>query len=138
VVAPADVAERLGLSANNAIVVRRENWYYADGEPVQLGVTYMLPAIAERAALAAITTPESGGLYARLDQADHRLVRAREEIQARLPTSDEATALHLPSGVPVLEVLHTGFGTSGRPIEVTRFVLRADLIGIDCELPVGD
>lgn len=135
---PVLVAERLCLSADKRIVVCRENRYYADGEPIQLCLTYLPADLANRAALSAITTPEDGGLYSRLDKAGHRLTRAREEITARLPTPYETTVLRLPAGVPVLEVVHTGLAGDGRPIEVTRFVLRADLAGIDCEMPVGE
>jgi len=135
---PALVAERLGLSADKRIVVCRENRYYADGEPVQLGFTYLPADLAEHADLSAVTTPDDGGLYGRLDRAGHRLTRTREEIAARLPTPYETTVLRMPAGVPVLEILHTGFAGDGRPIEVSRFVLRADLAGIDCELRASE
>jgi GntR family transcriptional regulator len=135
--APALIAERLGLSADKHVLVCRENRYYADGDPVQLCFTYLPADLASRADLSAVTTPDDGGLYARLDRAGHRLTRAREEIGARLPTPYETTVLRVPAGIPVLEVVHTGFASDGRPIEVTRFVLRADLAGIDCEMPVN-
>lgn len=135
--APAVIAERLGLSANTP-VVGRENLYYADGEPVQLGVTYMAVELAERAALAAVTAPQAGGIYSRLADAGHLYNHSREEIGARLPTRYETTALSIPVGVPVLDVLHTSYSISGAPIEVTCFVLRADLASIHCEVPVGE
>jgi GntR family transcriptional regulator len=34
-----DVAERLRLDPATACVVRRENWYFADGGPVRVAVT---------------------------------------------------------------------------------------------------
>jgi GntR family transcriptional regulator len=40
--------------------------------------------------------------------------------------------------VPVLDGLHTNFGADRQPFEVTRFVLRADLNGLDYEMPVED
>ncbi|MCG7321627.1 GntR family transcriptional regulator [Arsenicicoccus bolidensis] len=44
---PAEVAERLRIDPKDDTVVRRENWYYADDEPVQIGVTYSPWSIVE-------------------------------------------------------------------------------------------
>jgi GntR family transcriptional regulator len=44
----------------------------------------------------------------------------------------------MPAGVPVIEVLHTGFDENRRPFEVTRFVMRAGLNGLDYGMPVED
>jgi GntR family transcriptional regulator len=64
--------------------------------------------------------------------------RMREEVHARMPAPDEAVALCLPPGVPVLEIVHTSYDSQTRPFEVTRFVLRADLGGLDYEISVED
>ncbi|MCM0676467.1 hypothetical protein NCC78_17500 [Micromonospora phytophila] len=46
--------------------------------------------------------------------------------------------LAMPPGVPVIEVLHTSIDGDGRAFEVTRFVMRADVNGLDYEMPVED
>ncbi|MDQ1018490.1 DNA-binding GntR family transcriptional regulator [Streptomyces afghaniensis] len=53
-----------------------------------------------------------------------------------MPTPEEAAVLHLPSGVPVIEVLHTSLDQEAEPFEVSRYVHRADRTGLLYELPV--
>lgn len=135
---PEDVAERLGVDPAEPSVVRRENWYYADDEPVQIGVTYIPWEIAEGSVLATSANMGKGSLYARFEELGHPITRIREEVSARMPTHEEAIGLSIPDGVPVVEVLHTGIDHLDRPFEVTRFVMRADLNGLDYTMPVED
>jgi GntR family transcriptional regulator len=51
--APVDVAERLAVPAETGIV-RRENWYFADNEPVQIGITDIPAAILQDSTTAAV------------------------------------------------------------------------------------
>ena len=52
VVPPEHIAERLEVDPTPKSVVRRENWYFADAEPVQIGVTYIPWEIARGSVLA--------------------------------------------------------------------------------------
>lgn len=133
---PLDVAERLDVDPDSASVVRRENWYYADDEPVQAGVTYIPWEIADGSVLATSAQMGKGSLYARFEDLGHTITSVREEVTARMPNPEEAQRLAIPDGVPVLDVLHTGVDQNGRPFEVTRFVMRADLNGLDYRMPV--
>jgi GntR family transcriptional regulator len=135
---PADVAERLDLDPARDTVVRRENWYFADGEPVQVGVTYIPVAVARDSPLATEKTLGRGSIYARFEELGHAVTRSREEISSRMPTPEEASGLLMPPGVPVLVVLHTSFDQNLKAFEVTRFVMRADLTGLDYRMPVED
>lgn len=135
---PEDVAERLGVPTKIKSVVRRENWYFADEQPVQVGVTYIPWTIAGGSVLARKADTGPGSIYARFEELGHPIVRMREEISARIPTPDEANGLAIPPGVPVIEVLHTSIDRGGTPFEVTRFVMRADLCGLDYAMPVED
>lgn len=137
-VPPRDVADRLGVDPDEPSVVRRENWYYADDEPVQVGVTFIPWEIAAGSVLATSAQMGKGSLYARLEELGHPIARIREEVSARMPNPDEAERLSIPYGVPVIEVLHTGIDERGRPFEVTRFTMRADLNGLDYNMPVED
>ncbi|MEU7868293.1 UTRA domain-containing protein [Dactylosporangium sp. NPDC049140] len=134
---PADVADRLGVPPTDA-VVRRENWYFADDEPMQVGVTYIPLDVAGTSPLASEKTLGKGSIYARFEDLGFPITRIREEISARMPTPEEVTGLAMPPGVPVIEVLHTSFDPQHRPFEVTRFVMRADRNGLDYEMPVED
>jgi len=135
---PEDVAERLNVATDSNSVIRRENWYFADGEPAQYGVTYIPWTIAKGTQLTKFGSPVPGGIYAYMETLGHAVVQAREEITARMPTPEEARNLRVRPGVPVIEVLHTSVDNDGVPFDVTRFVLRADVMGLDYTIPVKD
>ena len=134
---PTDVAERLDLEGEDT-VVRRENWYYADNEPVQVGVTFIPWSIAEGTVLADSASMGKGSLYARFEDQGHRITWTREEVSARMPTPDETSGLQIPVGTPVIEVIHTGIDQDDAPFEVTVFTMRADLNGLDYRLRIED
>jgi GntR family transcriptional regulator len=52
-----------------------------------------------------------------------------------MPMPDEAKALHLPSGTPVMRVLRTAYDTDGVAVEVCDTVMTADLFVLSYELP---
>jgi GntR family transcriptional regulator len=133
---PADIAERLNLSGPEDTVVRRENWYYADDDPVQVGITYSPWHIGEGTLLADSASMGPGSLYARWEEAGHAITTIREEISARMPSPTEAKDLAIPEGVPVIELMHTGFDQNGLAFEVTHFMMRADLNGLDYKITV--
>lgn len=135
---PADVAERLHVDANSQSVVRRENWYYADNEPMQIGVTYIPWDIAQGSPLANTDVLGPGDLYARFEDVGHLITYTREEVTARMPTPDEVAGLQIPDGVPVLDVLHTGIDQERKAFEVTQFIMRADYTGLDYTMPVEE
>ena len=134
---PAEIAERLGLTEGQE-VVRRENWYFADDDPVQVGVTYIPATLVEGSPLATEKKLGRGSIYQRFEDLGYPIDRLREEVSARMPTPEEVKGLAMPPGVPVIEVLHTSVDDQGRSFEVTRFVMRADLNGLDYEMPVED
>jgi len=135
---PSDVAERLGLNEATDTVVRRENWYYADSDPIQVGITYIPWEIVKDSVLATHANTGKGSIYGRFEDLGYPITRIREEVSARMPTPDEAKRLAIPYGVPVIEVLHTGIDDKGRRFEVTRFIMRADFNGLDYNMPVED
>ena len=135
---PPNVAERLGVSSTSPSVVRRENWYYADEEPMQVGVTYIPWTIAEGSVLGTSADMGKGSLYARFEERGHAITRIREEVSARMPTPDEARGLRIPDGVPVLDIVHTGIDQDGTPFEVTQFIMRADYNALDYTMLVED
>lgn len=135
---PPVVAARLGLDPSEDRVVRRENWYYANGDAVQLGVTYVSTSVAGTSPIATSHQLPAPGLYAIFEELGYPLVRIREEITARMPTPEEVLGLAIPPGVPVIEVTHTSFDAARAPFEVTQFTLRADVSGLDYDIPLED
>lgn len=138
VVPSAEVAERLQVDKTTASVVRRENWYFADAEPMQIGITYVPWRIAEGSVLGESDDLGAGDLYARFEDEGYLITYTREEVTARMPTPEEAEGLQLPEGVPVLVVLHTGLDQNREPFEVTEFIMRGDYMGLDYTMAVDD
>ncbi len=132
--APAWVAERLSLEPGERVLLRR-NRYLADEEPVQLADTYLPLSIAEGTALER-EVPAAGGIYAALEALGHRLARIDEVATARMPLPEEAMALVLSPGVPVIDLRHTSYDQDGRAVEVTHSVLSADRNALTIHLPV--
>ena len=135
---PQDVAERLGVPQGKRSVIQRENWYFADGKPVQVGLTYIPWDIARDTRLTRSGEPVPTGIYAYLETLGYAMSRIREEISARAPRSTEVVELDVPPGVPIIEVLHTSLTADGQPFDVTRFILRADVMGLDYTMPIED
>jgi GntR family transcriptional regulator len=127
-----EVAARLAVAPGTS-VVRRENHYRVDGEPLQSATTHVPAAIAGASPIAVDLGLGAGGIYARLEDAGHRVDRVREELQARMPTPAETADLRIPAGVPVLDIVHTSYDRHGEPFEVTCFVIRADLSTVTYE-----
>lgn len=137
--APPEIASRLGLGVEEiSEVIRRENWYFADEQPVQKGVTYIPTDIAGDTVLAHSANLGPGSLYARFEELGHTITRIVEEISSRYPTTEERTRLKIPDFVPVIEVTHTGINQHGEPFEVTVFTMRADAGGLKYEMAIED
>lgn len=135
---PTDAAERLGVSNRTKSVIQRENWYFADGDPVQIGLTYIPWKIAQGTPLTRTGEPVPAGIYAFLETLGYTMSRIREEITARMPRHDETARLRVPAGVPIIEVLHTSISEDGTPFDVTRFILRADIMGLDYTMSIEE
>ena len=131
-----DVAARLGVPAGSESVLRRENVFYADADPVHHVTTYIPWTIADRTGLLDPDVGHPYGIHGILEVRGHTMSRLREEVSARMPTADEAALLHLASGVPVLGVLHTSIDQDGQPYELTRFVMRTDMTGLLYDAPI--
>jgi GntR family transcriptional regulator len=134
---PADVAKRLGIEPGTE-VVRRENWYYADDEPVQIGVTFAPWTIVEGTPVADSADMGPAGIYGQFDARGHVITYIREEITSRMPTNQEAEQLQVPDGVPVIDLWHTGIDANRQPFECTNFVMRADVTALDYDMRVED
>jgi GntR family transcriptional regulator len=130
---PDDIATRLGLTRRAKTVVRRRR-YLVDGHPVETAMSY-IPATIARGTPIVEPNPGPGGIYARLEEQGHRLARFNEEVNARMPLPDEARALSLASGVPVLHLVRTAFDTDDTPVEVCDAVMSSDAYVLDYELP---
>ena len=133
---PPEVAERLGVSAKAKSVLRRENVFYADDDPVNRVTTYIPWSIAKGSGLLQDEVPHQFGIHGILEAQGHVMARIREEVSTGMPRPDETRLLHLRPGVPVLDVWHTSVDQDGQPYELTRFVMRGDMTGLLYDMPV--
>ena len=133
---PPQVAERLKVPAEAESVLRRENVFYADDDPVNRVTTYIPWDIAEGTGLLEEEVPHQFGIHGVLEERHHVMTRIREEVSTRMPRPDETAALQLRPGVPVLDVWHTSIDQDSEPYELTRFVMRGDMTGLLYDVPV--
>lgn len=126
-----DISARLGSPRK---VLARRRRYLLDGRPVEFAVSY-LPLDLARGTQIAEPNPGPGGIYARLEEAGHRLDHFDEEVRARMPSPGEAKMLRLASGVPVIHLVRTAYDTEGRAVEVCDTVMAADAYVLAYQLP---
>ena len=131
--APTSAAVALGLAVGDPVLVRARR-YLADGFPMELATSYIPWALAEGTAMTQVN-PGPGGIYARLEEGGHLLGSFTEDVAARMPTPEEAHALRLASGTPVLHLVRTAFDRDGLPLEVCDTVMAADRYVLSYALP---
>jgi len=130
---PAEMADRLQLGDDSAVVVRSRR-YLLDGRPVETAISY-IPADLARGTPITDPNPGPGGIYARLEEQGHTLDRFTEEVAARMPTPEEARRLALPPGVPVFRLVRTAYDLDGRAVEVCDTIMSAEAYVLNYELP---
>jgi GntR family transcriptional regulator len=82
--------------------------------------------------------PLEGSLYELIRSAYPLVpVRAEERLEPALARADEAAALEIAPGQPVMLVARTAFAQDGRPVEVSRDVFRGDRTSIVWESEIG-
>ncbi|MBO0804544.1 MAG: GntR family transcriptional regulator [Nocardiopsaceae bacterium] len=131
-----EVAERLGVANSTESVLKRENVFYADADPVECVTTYIPWSIAEDTGLLQEEIPHQFGIHGVLEERGHVMTRMREDTITRMPTPEEVRLLNLKTGVPVLDLWHTSLDQNGEPYELTRFVMRGDMTGLRYDVPI--
>lgn len=131
-----EVAKQLKVPEKSKSVLRRENVFYADEDPVYRVTTYIPWVIAQGTGLIQDEVPHQYGIHGIFEEKGHAMARINDEITARMPTPEEVRYLKLPPGVPVIDVVHTSIDQGGEPYELTRFVMRADMNGLSYNVPV--
>ncbi|WP_367132393.1 GntR family transcriptional regulator [Saccharothrix sp. HUAS TT1] len=121
---PDFVADALNLSSGEKVVVRRRVMF-ADDLPLQLADSYFASSLAAGTKLLDEDSGP-GGSYARVEEEGHTLARFREDLTARMPTPEEARALQLGTGVPVVQLRRIAYDQDGRAVEVFDSVVAAD------------
>lgn len=122
-----DESLTLGLSPGTR-VFRFNRIRYADDIPMALEYS-TVPGFALPSANAV-----DHSLYAALDAADHRPVRALQRLRAVLFTAAQAKLLEIDAGAPGLFIERRSYLEDGRPVEVTHSWYRGDAYDFVAEL----
>jgi GntR family transcriptional regulator len=118
---PYDVANLLHIEPGAEVLIRdRVMGDPETGLVLQLATSY-LPADLARGTRLAERDTGPGGIYDRLEEMGHAPLTWTEAITARMPTPAETDALDLAPGVPLLRILRTTTGATGR-VRVTKIV----------------
>lgn len=122
------VAGELGIEPG-APVIRRDNRMHVGDHVAQLQETYLPLALFAGTPLAG---PDlvTGGIYRGLADAGHPPAVADEVVTGRMPTPDEADALTLELGSPVLDLRRTTRDRAGRAVVHVHIVVSADRVSL--------
>jgi GntR family transcriptional regulator len=130
---PREVADQLGLDADEALTVVRERVRYVDNEPYALADSYFPEELVRGTPL---MLPEDvsapGGVLASIGLIQQHY---RDEITVRMPTRAESDKLRLPPATPVAVHRRTGYDKDGRPLRVMITVLPGDRHVIRYDVP---
>jgi len=133
---PQEIAERLQLEEDAESVLRRENVFWADDDPVYRVTTSIPWTVAQGTGLLQEVVPHQYGIHGVLEGQGYAMARLDDSAVARMPTLAEKSALRTPPRVPVIDLLHVSIRADGVPYEATRFVMRADLSSLTYNVPV--
>lgn len=118
--APAGIGEDLGVDEGAEVLVRRRR-YSTDSTPVLLSASFFVAEVVDGSPICEDDTGP-GGAYARLKDLGLGPVRFREDITTGAASEEEAEALGLAVGDPVLLIRRVAFAEGGRPVEVNEMV----------------
>ncbi|MEL7360577.1 MAG: GntR family transcriptional regulator [Bacteroidota bacterium] len=129
--APPPAAACLGLDAG-ATVIRLDRLRLGNDTPIAFDRTWLPPFYAQLLDPHDLAVETIYGILER--EYDIPVLRGRVRIEAVAARDEEAEALRVPEGAPLLLVERTSFTTADRPIYYQRRTYRADRVGFDLEL----
>ncbi|MYW04512.1 GntR family transcriptional regulator [Streptomyces sp. SID3343] len=135
--APADAADRLGVTVGDQVLERRR-LYFTDGVPTEVASSYLPWDVAKDIPELFAENPGGGGIYARLEEHGHILAEYTETVVARLASKQETSLLGLSPGAPVLHLVRNAVTDEGRVVEVCDTLMAADKFVLDYRIPAGD
>ncbi|OLB74014.1 MAG: hypothetical protein AUI14_24775 [Actinobacteria bacterium 13_2_20CM_2_71_6] len=126
---PAEIALVMDVQPDTEVVVRRRRLYDKEtGRPEEIGASYLPIEIAGGTFLEEPTVVPKGLFLCVEELSGKRYATARDHWIARLPTVEESAALELPTGVPVMQVIHVARAEDGTILEVSESIWPSDRI----------
>jgi GntR family transcriptional regulator len=129
---PAQIAVLLEIEPGTDVAVR-DRIMRADGETVQLAVSYIPRDIAQAADLERTDTGP-GGMYVRIEAAGYQLTHFTELVSARPPRPHESEQLQIPTGYPIIEVVRVAYAAD-RPVEANRMTMSSERYQLVYQIP---
>ncbi|WP_436526196.1 GntR family transcriptional regulator [Actinoplanes sp. HUAS TT8] len=124
IAATAEIARHLSVGEGVSVAVRRRIMF-ADDQPLQLGDSYYPLHIVENSKIMDDADVVEGTDQV-LEDLGHTPSWYEDEITWRMPTAEEATKLHLSTGIPVGRLVRTTLDQDNNPIEVYEVILPGD------------
>jgi DNA-binding GntR family transcriptional regulator len=127
--APERIAEAMGIATGGEVVIRRRRLFDREsGRLEELGASYLPVPIAGGTFL---ERPEAvpQALFRCVEEiTGRRYMSALDRWVGRLASIEESGAFELPSGAPVLHVIHTARDENGEILEVSESIWPADRV----------
>jgi GntR family transcriptional regulator len=135
---PAHIAAVLddAESGDEVVVRRRLLTDPKTGQPEEVGASYVPLDIAAGTFLEEPTVVPKAMFLCVEELSGKRYSQARDHWIARLPSAEESQVLGLPTGAPVMHVVHVARADDGSVLEVSESVWPADRIMLIDEYPV--
>jgi len=126
---PDEVATAMDVEPGTEVIARRRHLYDRETDrPEEIGASYLPVDIAGGTYLEEPTVVPKALFLCVEDLSGKRYAHAYDQWTARMPTAEEAAALDLASGAPVVHVLHTARADDGTVLEVSESVWPADRV----------
>ena len=129
VAAPPGVADELGIALGDQVLVRARRMGVAADPPEppsHLSTSYIpLPVVARAPQLEQVNTGP-GGMLARLVEAGYGPLHFDEILRARMPDPEEADALGLEPGTPVLAIRQYTYSRDDEVLDYKELVIAGD------------
>jgi DNA-binding GntR family transcriptional regulator len=126
---PERIAEAMGAAAGDEVVIRRRNLYDREtGRLEEIGASYLPVAIAGGTFLEQPGVVPKALFRCVEDITGRRYTTAMDRWVGRLATSEESGAFELPTGAPVLHLIHTARDENGDVLEVSESIWPADRV----------
>ncbi|KOU56360.1 transcriptional regulator [Streptomyces sp. MMG1533] len=127
--APADLADAFRVPPGTPLLERSyRTRYAAESAPLSLVTSYLVRHMiaANPALLDESNEPWPGGTQHQLHTVGIELCRVEERVTARPPTPEEACALELAAGAPVILLRKTSYDIHDRVVDLCRVTLPGD------------
>ncbi|NBE79884.1 GntR family transcriptional regulator [Micromonospora sp. NEAU-HG-1] len=132
-----EIAAAMGVPAGTDVVVRRRHLHDEEtGKPEEIGASYIPIDLADGTYLEEPRVVPKALFLCIEELSGKRYATARDHWFSRLPTAEEAAALELPTGAPVMQVIHVARADDGTVLEVSESVWPADRIVVIDDYPV--